>query len=610
VLRTLSVRSRIEGCFVSLVKSVISFLHAFLFTKSYDSRLTFCTEICLDCAGDRALIVLDPADVPEECLKRTKTCVERVQRITSPTSSTLLRFNPGQCKYLADKLKLAVKSADSFLVLLNKKDLYFPSKEDEVNCLKIFKLLYASAKEVEDFIQSHCSKDAWIQAAMSLTNVSEYVAGIGFNLELWTLVFSKSEKLKARRSFTLTDVDAVFEAEVENVRVKASADREMLLRNTNAVLKTEKPTSAEYQLAALLRERLEGSSRLIPASDLPGSSRSSSSPETVFSRMEQLGEAVFSSLRIMGQLGKGSAATVYKATWLGGEVALKTFDGPDNFDFNKEVSVLRGLSHPNIISFLCSSTNDRMCSIVVELMDGDLRGLMQERNLEGRGKEEPPFDIMEAVDVMLQVGGGMHYLHEMKIVHRDLKSMNILVKRIKAHDIEYVVAKVADFGLSKTKERTRTYSNQTLNLGTTRWMAPELINSCAGESKAEMSEGKEKELKYPFKSDIYSFGMVCYEILTGDIPFSNLNPSDIKKQVLDLGRPPLPHQCPLLLKRLIKRCWSADPSKRPSFGEICAELRHLKCLLLMPCKSRFIGMTHFSYWRGYVDWRLELLYFL
>jgi serine/threonine protein kinase len=188
--------------------------------------------------------------------------------------------------------------------------------------------------------------------------------------------------------------------------------------------------------------------------------------------------------------------------------------------------------------------------------------------------------------------------------------MNILVKRIKAHDIEYVVAKVADFGLSKTKERTRTYSNQTLNLGTTRWMAPELINSCAGESKAEMSEGKEKELKYPFKSDIYSFGMVCYEILTGDIPFSNLNPSDIKKQVLDLGRPPLPHQCPLLLKRLIKRCWSADPSKRPSFGEICAELRHLKCLLLMPCKSRFIGMTHFSYWRGYVDWRLELLYFL
>jgi serine/threonine protein kinase len=53
----------------------------------------------------------------------------------------------------------------------------------------------------------------------------------------------------------------------------------------------------------------------------------------------------------MAQLGKGTAATVYKATWLGGEVALKTFDGPDNFDFNKEVSVLRGLSHPNIYPF-------------------------------------------------------------------------------------------------------------------------------------------------------------------------------------------------------------------------------------------------------------------
>ncbi|KAG0598587.1 hypothetical protein M758_12G086300 [Ceratodon purpureus] len=521
---------------------------------------------------------------PEEYLKLTKSCMERVQRLTSLSGFISLKFNHGQCKYLADKLKLAVKSADSFLVLLSKRYFWFPSPEDKASCLKIFKLLYASAKEVENFIQSQCSKDAWIQAAMSSTNVSEYVLSIGFNLELWTLVFSKSEKLRARRSFTLTKVDAVFKAEAKIVKERALRDRDLLLRNVNSVLQTKKPTSIEYQLAGLLRERLEAN-RLIPAGDLPGSSHSDLSSETVFNseeQVKQLGDTVFRSLKVKDQLGKGAAATVNRAYWMGGEAAIKTFFGPDNNDFKKEVAILRKLSHPNIISLLCSNADERSCSIVVELMDGDLSSLMHKRFLEGLGNQESPFDIMEGVDIMLQVGGGMQYLHDMKIVHRDLKSMNILVRCVGAQEIEYVVAKVADFGLSKTKERSMTYSNQTLNLGTTRWMAPEMIQSFNAESEVEMSESKATVMNYPFKSDIYSFGMLCFEILTGHVPFSDVPAGSVRKLVVSGGRPPLPSQCPPLLKSLIERCWNQDPSKRPSFGEICAELRHLKCELLMP----------------------------
>jgi hypothetical protein len=62
-------------------------------------------------------------------------------------------------------------------------------------------------------------------------------------------------------------------------------------------------------------------------------------------------------------------------------------------------------------------------------------------------------------------------------------------------------------------------------------------------------------------------------------------PNEVKKKILKGERPQLPSYCPPKLKHLIERCWSQDASKRPRFGEICVELRHLKCLLLMSCKS-------------------------
>jgi serine/threonine protein kinase len=182
-------------------------------------------------------------------------------------------------------------------------------------------------------------------------------------------------------------------------------------------------------------------------------------------------------------------------------------------------------------------------------------------------------------------------LHEMKIVHRDLKSMNVLVKCVKSSKskVEHVHIKVADFGMSRIKERSTTYSNQTVNVGTTRWMAPEIIRCLDSESRGN---GGALVAKYPFKCDVYSFAMVYYEILSGNIPFSNLSsPSEVKKMVLEGGHPELPTHCPGLLKNLIERCWSLDPRQRPKFGYICADLRHLKFLLLsMPCKYLFVIM--------------------
>ena len=128
-------------------------------------------------------------------------------------------------------------------------------------------------------------------------------------------------------------------------------------------------------------------------------------------------------------------------------------------------------------------------------------------------------------------------------MHRDLKAPNILVKRRKDMNGEVVYAKVADFGLSKTKESSSSYSSLTANTGTPRWMAPELLLPGEDDLSARTSD-QDSKLRHPFKVDVYSFGMVCYEILTGQVPFSSISSlKEVKKMVLKGERPELPERC-------------------------------------------------------------------
>ncbi|CAN5967502.1 unnamed protein product [Sphagnum jensenii] len=283
-----------------------------------------------------------------------------------------------------------------------------------------------------------------------------------------------------------------------------------------------------------------------------------------------------------GQIGEGGSATVRKVTWLGKIFAEKRFDGPEDEVMRKEASLLAGLSHPNILPLICCAISDRSCSLVTELMDGDLRELMEE--LVNNEIQVAPFELLEAIDIMLQVAEGMNYLHQNRVVHRDLKSKNILVKYNKRD--RHVYAKVADFGLSKIKELSCTYSNLTMDLGTTRWMAPELFGDSKGRNVGPSSSSSSNlSLKYHFKVDVYSFGMVCYEILTGCVPFFNFKLTDLRKNIKDGLRPDMPEQCLEQLSTLVKLCYHDDPKARPSFPNICVELRHIMCSLMVNSTS-------------------------
>ena len=112
-------------------------------------------------------------------------------------------------------------------------------------------------------------------------------------------------------------------------------------------------------------------------------------------------------------------------------------------------------------------------------------------------------------------------------------------------------------------------------LGALRYVAPEVIEKEGDEWDQHESAN------YTFKSVIFSFGMLCYEILTGNIPFPTLDQSTMKKAMLNGDRPSLPQQCPQGLKTLIEACWHQDPTSRPSSTEICQKLRYLKYASLL-----------------------------
>lgn len=289
-------------------------------------------------------------------------------------------------------------------------------------------------------------------------------------------------------------------------------------------------------------------------------------------------------------MGKGVSATVYEVEWEGRKVAKKVFDGLNVPHFEREVHILKGLEHPNIISLLHSGKEKANCYVLMDLMDADLLWYMRGITSNQNSNDSLPFNVPEALHIMLQIARGMKYLHENKIVHRDLKTGNILVKRVPRSESEIgLVAKVCDFGLAIIKDNSMTDSNLEPNTGTYRWIAPELIkfhDNYGRESgplarlfakMISMLLPPKRTMKLPFKCDVYSFAMVCYEILTGSVPFPDISSAiEVKRRVQKGKRPELPSHCPPELKALIERCWRHDPKERPKFGEICEELERLQ----------------------------------
>ncbi|CAM9305397.1 unnamed protein product [Chrysoparadoxa australica] len=278
----------------------------------------------------------------------------------------------------------------------------------------------------------------------------------------------------------------------------------------------------------------------------------------------------FDELDLKGVIGSGAFATVFKAKYRGNHpriLILGYSPAPSNWlgcwllaagcwllpqtlkDFKSESALLSRLRHKNIIA-LVGATCDPVSVVIEYCSRGNLMVLLNDDTLK--------LSWPSKKQMCLDVAEGMHYLHTQNpvIIHRDLKSLNILID-------ENWVTKVTDFGLSRFKA-TSVSEKMTGQAGTYHWMAPEasalVINS----------------QHYTEKADVFSFGIILWEIYTRAIPYDGMQPVQVVAAVLGRReRPRIPSRCPQRLAQLMQLCWHHDPNMRPSFGDIVTWLNGL-----------------------------------
>lgn len=264
-------------------------------------------------------------------------------------------------------------------------------------------------------------------------------------------------------------------------------------------------------------------------------------------------------LEELRELGSGTFGTVYHGKWRGTDVAIKRikkscFTGRSSeqqrltIEFWREADILSKLHHPNVVAFygvVQDGPGGTLATVAEFMVDGSLRHVLL--------RKDRYLDRRKRLIIAMDAAFGMEYLHSKNIVHFDLKCDNLLVN---LKDPLRPICKVGDFGLSKIKRNTLVSGGVR---GTLPWMAPELLNG----SSNKVSE----------KVDVFSFGIVLWEILTGEEPYANMHYGAIIGGIVNNTlRPTIPSYCDPEWRTLMEQCWAPNPAVRPSFTEITSRL--------------------------------------
>lgn len=296
-------------------------------------------------------------------------------------------------------------------------------------------------------------------------------------------------------------------------------------------------------------------------------------------------------------LGKGSFSAAYQVVDEDKPLAIKVLQPkliqkPQLFagcaaDLVREGMLLQKLNHPNILK--CHAMGDLTafasgrhdaCFLLLDKLDLTLKQQLEEwRNhsnyvhphedqdgarlanivfcLVGGRRRRRQQSLIVRTDILCQLAEAIRYLHANRILHRDLKPDNIGIS-------EEGILKVFDLDVCRIlPQETQQYPDRTFrftkHVGSPRYMAP------------EVSRGEE----YNAKADVYSFGLLCYEVLTLKKVYGDIPSKAIKQRVtIDGVRPPLPHSWPGAVTNLVQRCWSGRSEKRPTMNQVICQLRH------------------------------------
>ena len=242
----------------------------------------------------------------------------------------------------------------------------------------------------------------------------------------------------------------------------------------------------------------------------------------------------FNAIELKQKIGHGNVS-VFKATMA---IAVKKMDCHGN-EVPREVKVHSKLPpHPNVLPLLGVAQDGDTLYICMELADKSLYDYLH--------IEKKKLSFHQKIEWAKQIASGMHHIHKHGLAHCDLKSANVLLFEAEG------VTKVCDFGSAQPLEQTATVTGM---MGTYRWMAPEF------QSKAST---KANQL-----CDVFSYGMVLYEIFMQQVPFASIADGvAVIKLIQDGKRPSISAELPLNIKMLIQSCWEHTPHIRPRFDKI------------------------------------------
>lgn len=295
-------------------------------------------------------------------------------------------------------------------------------------------------------------------------------------------------------------------------------------------------------------------------------------------------EINFSDLCVNDLIGVGGFGKVYKGIFNDREVAVKAAREDPDFDAEvtlenvvKEAKLFGLLEHVNIVSLVgVCLEQPNVCLVLEYCRGGSLNRVL------AKWKIKPDVLLHWAI----QIGKGMQYLHygaPISLIHRDLKSSNVLLSdeiAIAPDDLTANILKITDFGLAREVYKTTRMSQA----GTYAWMAPEVI----------------KQSTFSKASDVWSYGVLLWELLTGETPYKGIDTLAVAYGVaVNKLTLPIPSTCPVPWKQLMEACWESDPHKRPTFDTILEDLDNI-------LNSSFTQTPHESFHTMQDKWKQEI----
>ena len=276
-------------------------------------------------------------------------------------------------------------------------------------------------------------------------------------------------------------------------------------------------------------------------------------------------EISFEDIIELDMIGSGALGVVFSGVLEGEKVAIKKFR--DAKHVGEEARDLKSLSHPNIVALRGICSQEPVYCLVMELCLHSVHDVI-------KGTKIGPELVCNWAK---QVACGMEYLHGQNVVHRDLKTPNVLIAQ------DERTLKISDFGTSRQTESKSKATAMTF-CGSVAWMAPEMVRA---EPCSQMV-------------DVWSFGVVLWELLTGQQPYSGVDTAAILYRIgTGAHHLPVASTTPLAFSLLLKQCWNKEPKHRPKFRQI---LLHLQ---IVEEDSGFLETPNEVFFADQQDWKRE-----